>query len=198
MFSVGSHSGGGRGTPSPSHNTSTGPMSFPGGGVLYLHPINNMMSFLGGTPVTGPRSRWGGGYPTLGQVRIGGLLPHLGVSPHPEMRYPQPGQDSGGGGGGTWNGVPPARSGWGYPEMGYPPSRDGVPPGQVRTGGGYFGWGTPPLPPRNRTVDRVLDTPRSVCLLSSPRRTFLFEYFCNLPFSQQRSIKDHGAHGEVF
>ena len=52
MFSVCSHPGVGgfRGTPSPSHNTSTGPMTFPGG-----------------TPVTGSRSptrgypspRWG-------------------------------------------------------------------------------------------------------------------------------------------
>ena len=41
----------------------------------------------------------------------------------------------------------------------------GVPPSQ--------GWGTP----RDRAADGVLDTPRSVCLLRSRRRTFLFYLF---------------------
>ena len=87
------------------------------------------------------------GYPP-GQVRMGAI---------PAWGYPgtpRPGQD------------------WGYP--GYPPPRPrsgqrvgGTPQDQVRTGG------IPPLP-RDRTAHGVLDKRRSVCLLRSRRRTFLF------------------------
>ena len=104
----------------------------------------------------------------------------------PEVGYPQQG----------W-GIPPARSdGRGVPKVGYP-SRDGVPP--ARSNVGYPWWGTPSrdgypsqmegtqggvppgrdgVPPRQgyhpyRTTDGVLDTPRSVCLLRSRRRSFL-------------------------
>ena len=53
----------GRDTPSPSHNTSTGPMPFPGG-----------------TPLTGPRSLLGGGTPVPdgGTTRWGTLLARSG------------------------------------------------------------------------------------------------------------------------
>ena len=86
-------------------------------------------------------------------------------------------------------GTVPARSGWGVPEVEYPPVRsgwgyprwgtprwDGVPP--ARSGQGYPRWGIPcrdgvTSPLRYRTADGVLDTPRSVCLLSSRRRNFL-------------------------
>ena len=103
---------GGRGTPSPSHNISTGPMSF-----------------LGGNPVTSPRSGCG-------------VPPSWGtLSPSSRLGW-----------GGTpwWESPPPPP-----PGMGYPP---------------------PPPPPPDRTADGVLDTPRSVCLLRSRRRTFLFDF----------------------
>ena len=59
--------------------------------------------------------------------------------------------------------VPPIRPGWGYPNGGYPTS--GTP---HRTWMGN-GGGTPLL----QLTDGVLDTPRSVCILRSRRRTFL-------------------------
>ena len=93
------------------------------------------------------------------------------VCPHLGGGVPRPGPD---------RGSTPARS---RPKVGVPPSRDGVPPGQVRMGGtpqqgwgipgqvrtgGYPRWGyldldgVPPPPPRYRTADGVLDTPRSL------------------------------------
>ena len=72
---------------------------------------------------------------------------------------PQPGPDG--------EGYPNYVQIWGYPrvspQQGVPPSRV-LPPGR-----GY-------PPPQYRTIDRVLDAPRSVCLLCSRRRTFLFNY----------------------
>ena len=59
--------GGGRLTPSPSHNTSTGPISF-----------------LGSTPVTGLRSLRGGGTPMPGR----GSTPYWGT-PHPPRKEQQ-------------------------------------------------------------------------------------------------------------
>ena len=49
------------------------------------------------------------------------------------------------------------------------------------------GWGSAPPPhhPQDRTADGVLDTPRSVCLLRSRRRTFLSYYVITTPFSYQ-------------
>ena len=132
-----------------------------------------------------------GGYP--GQVQMGG------TPARSDGGVPQPGPT------GTWGGVPPAGMGYpkpgltggilarsdrGVPEVGYPlagmgypkpglrvdtqggvpPSKDGVPP--------PLGPTVPPRitpPPRDRTVDGVLDTPRSVCLLRSRRRTLLFQ-----------------------
>ena len=55
--------------------------------------------------------------------------------------------------------------GYPWPGMGHPIQRWGVPLGQ--------GWGTS----RVRSTDEVLDTPRSVCLLRSRSRTFLYESF---------------------
>ena len=117
--------------PSPSHNTSTGPISF--GGVPHIYPIGSM-SFLGrGVPqwlVPGPFP--GGipvwrGTPWPGQVQDGGTpvpvaVPHDGVSPSlVRIEYlPWPGQE----------GVPPARSG-------------SDTPGQVRIGCPWPGRSTP-------------------------------------------------------
>ena len=56
-------------------------------------------------------------------------------------------------------GIPPVSPGWGVPHLGYPLIR----PGQEGT---PMGGGIPPW--------LVLDMPRSVCLLRSRRRTFLF------------------------
>ena len=82
--------------PSPSHDTSTGPMSF-SGVPQWLVPG----PFLGGTPVTGPVSL-PMGYP-LGQVRMGGIpgwgtpwlvlmggrYPRTGYPPQSRDRVPQ-------------------------------------------------------------------------------------------------------------
>ena len=76
-----------------------------------------------------------------------------------------------GGGGGY-----PSQVQTGGPQPG--PDGGGGYPGQVQTGGGVPQPGPDrgvlvPPPPRYRTTDGVLDTPRSVCLLRSRRRTFL-------------------------
>ena len=111
MFSVCSHSFGGGGYPSPSHNTFTGPMSFPGVPQWLVPgqdgrgvPHNGVPPWLGqdrGSPWWG--YPWPGmGYPT--QVRMG--VPH-------DVGTPSQG----------W--VPPPSQGWGTPL-----GRDGVtPPG---------------------------------------------------------------------
>ena len=67
---------------------------------------------------------------------------------------PQPGQDRSG---------TLVRSGWGYP-------------GQVKRGECQPEMDVPP-PHRDRTIDGVLDTWHSVCLLRSCRRTILLETF---------------------
>ena len=67
---------------------------------------------------------------------------------------------------------PPIRPGAGLPHLGYPPSDLGL--------GGTPPWVPPPVGPGRGggTPPRVvLDTPRSVCLLRSHRRTFLFFLF---------------------
>ena len=114
-------------TPSPSHNTSTGPISFLG--LLDLHPIilQLVQCPFWGIPVTGPRSLPGRGYP----------------SPRWRMGYPCPGMEY-------------PQQGIGYP---HPPQ---------------LGMGNPPPPPRDRTAEGVLATQREVCLLRSRRRTFFF------------------------
>ena len=105
MFSVCPYFGGGvygSPSPSPSHNTSTGPMSFLRRYPISIHNISSgPMSFSGGTPVTGPRSGWWG-------------VTHDGSTSPVQV----------------W-GSHPARSGWGYPHsgMGVPPGQgSGTPP----------------------------------------------------------------------
>ena len=88
------------------------------------------------------------------------VCPHLGGIPRPgpdgEVRQP----------GSARGGIPKViRPGWGVPLRGGTPPQ--VPP--IGPGQGYPCWGgTPP-----RVADGVLDTPQSVCLLRSRRRTFL-------------------------
>ena len=94
------------------------------------------------------------------------------------------------GGGGTsrylspWPRYLPPRSdredGGGVPQGTYPPDQGTYPPSLTRSGvgEGYPKVSTPPNkvpspPPPDRTAYGVLDTPRSVCLLRSRRRTFL-------------------------
>ena len=100
----------------------------------------------GGTRV---RSRWG-------------VIPKPGPGPavRPGQEGPLPG--------GTPPQVPPVRPGQGEPHLGYPPSdlAGGVPQGGETP--------IPPRPVRPRVIDGVLDMLRSVCLLRSRRRTFLY------------------------
>ena len=133
----------------------------------------------GGTPARSSQPRGGtltrsshlgggypmGGYPTLGtphQTRPG--VPQLGWGYPPWVPLLS---DLAGG---TPPQVPPIRPGWGgYPTLGTPcQTWPGVPPLSDLAGGTPTG-GTPP-----RISDGVLDTPQSVCLLRSRRRTFLY------------------------
>ena len=100
----------------------------------------------GGTPA---RSRWGGGTQARPSWGGGGGYPCQGGRP-------------------PW--VPPHRTwlGGGIPHLRYPPHWT-WPGGVPLLGGGS--WVTPP-----KVIDGVLDTPRSVCLLRSRRRTFLVLY----------------------
>ena len=106
----------------------------------------------GGGGVTLARSIRGGGGTSAGGAPAWGT-PAREV---PAQGTPWPGQDTGG-----------------YPSQGAPTR--GTPPGQVRMGvpqlGGHPSRVPPPPPPRDRTAHGVLDTPRSVCLLRSRRRT---------------------------
>ena len=107
----------------------------------------------------------------------------------PGGRVPWPGPGGGISQPGPPRGVPPARGGGTLPGWGGTPPQ--VPPHQTWSvgtltrgvpclryppsdlAGGYpCQGGTPP-----RVTDGVLDTPRSVCLLHSRRRTFLFNSF---------------------
>ena len=123
----------------------------------------------GGTPPWVPPSRtWPGGYPCQkgtplsiphwtwwGGTPAGRGVPHLGNPPsYLAGGYP------------CQEGVPPVKPGQGYPcWKGVSPIRPGL--GGTPAGGGY--------PPQ--VTDGVLDTPRSVCLLRSHRRTFLLTAF---------------------
>ena len=93
--------------------------------------------------------------PPPGQVLTGGTPRYLPPSqstylPWPRY-YPQPGPN--GRGRDTPRYLPP------------PPLPRYLPPSPF-----------PPPPPRDRTANGVLDTPQSVCLLRSHRRTFLFKF----------------------
>ena len=96
---------------------------------------------------TPARSRWGG-YPS--QVQLG--VPHLGY-PHCQ----------------TWSGVPQ----W-VPNLRYPSIR----PGQEVPWQGVPHLRYPPsdLPGGMYPTSVVLDMPRSVCLVRSRRRTFLYKF----------------------
>ena len=119
-----------------------------GGGGGYPSQVQT-----GGTPARSDRGylRWGTpwqGWCTPCQVRMGGTTAR---SEKGTQGGVSPGRD----------GVSPARSVWGVPQPGL-------------TGGGTLGRDPPGrdrVPPRYRTADGVLDTPRSVCLLRSRRRT---------------------------
>ena len=160
----------------------------------------------GGTSARSRRGGGGGGYPS--HVPDRGSPPgrrylRWRVPPGRDgvPLRPGPGQ----GGYPRWGTPWPGQHG-GYLRWGTPPAGMGVPsPGQVRTvrvpkvgypiaGMGYplarSGWGVPEVeyalsgmgvpPPPYMTADGVLDTPRSVCLLCSRRRTFLLSYgYCN-------------------
>ena len=144
----------------------------------------------------GPASRrWGGTPPWVPPCWTWLRDTQRGV---PHLRYPlvRPGWGVPQPGGTPTSDTPPCQTWLGIPHLGYPPSDlaggypDGgvppprVPPHQTWPGGtppqvpplssdlagGYpDGGGTPP-----QVTDGVLDTPRSVCLLRSRRRTFLF------------------------
>ena len=124
----------------------------PGWGVPHLGTLP--LDLVGGTPQGVPHlgypcQTWLGGTPP--QVPSNAIVPGWGVPPA----------------GGTPPRVPPIRPGWGYPLLGgYPTSGT---PHQTWLGGTPCRGGTP-----LRETDGVLDTPRSVCLLRSRRRTFLF------------------------
>ena len=108
----------------------------------------------------------GEGYPKLPTIPPAG--PDREV---PHGTYP-PGQ-------GTY---PPARSQWGrvYSKVPPPVAKLPTPPPSRSQQGEGVSQGTYPLPPRDRTAYRVLDSLRSVCLLRSHRRTFLSLYFIYL------------------
>ena len=136
---------------------------------------------LGSTPVGGystsgtPCQTWGvplpGGTPpwvTLSQTWLGGTPPR--VAPHQIWLGDTPAQgESLPGGtpaGGTPPQVPPSDLARGVPHLEYP-----SPP--IRPGWGVPLLGGTPL----QETDGVLDTPRSVCLLRSHRRTYFFFFF---------------------
>ena len=153
---------------------------------------------MGGTPPWIPPSDVARGYPTSGTPPVG---PGQGV---PHLRYPQSDLAGGTLGGAQdgvppCRGTPPARSNWGGTQGGVPldtsngGTQGGVPPPgnpparsngytPIRPGWGVPRWGgTPPQVPPHQTwptsyriTDGVLDTPQSVCLLRSRRRTVLF------------------------
>ena len=146
-----------------------------------IHP--SVCSHLGGGTLARSRSSWGGGRDTPVRSTLGGV-PLVGGTPPqvppgqgvPHRRYPS--LDLAGWGdtncwGGTPPWVPPIGPGWGVPPAGgrYPTSGIPLPPSDLVRGVPLPGGA--PL----RETDGVLDTPRSVCLLRSPRRSFLLHIF---------------------
>ena len=154
-----------------------------------IHPsIHLSVHTWGGGGVPEPGS--GRGVPQPGPVgsTLPGGTPSKGVS-HPG--YPLTDLAGGTPVGGTPPWVPPFRPGWGCTPCQVkdtPPRVPPIGPGQGNNPClgvphlGYFrsirpGQGRYPLPEGTllRETDGVLDTPRSVCLLHSRRRTFLFQ-----------------------
>ena len=122
----------GGGTPSPSHNTSTGHMSFPGG-----------------TPVTGPRSLPRGTSVLAGDTPVPGRGTIMGYSPGQDGVSPSQ----------VRIGYPLSQDRMGYSlwsgQDGEPPFRsaqDGVPPGICYAWTGYAAGDTPPAVSHRRTV----------------------------------------------
>ena len=147
---------------------------------------------MGGTPARSNRectlASSNGGYPRWGTPSRDGVPParfDRGVT--------QGGVPTQQGWGTPWPGLmereytrwhTPSQQGWctpqpglmGVPKVGTsPPSMDEVHPQPDLMGGTQGGDGVPSSrgTPQYRTIDGVLDTPRSVCLLLSRRRTFL-------------------------
>ena len=125
----------------------------------------------------------GGGIPARSRWEYPGQVQMRGTKARSRQRVPRPGP-----GEVPWPGPDarvPLHQGWGTPIWTW----DGVGPGP---GMWYLpcldldlGWGTPsPV----RTTEGVLATRRTVCLLRSGRRTFLFEnVFCILP--QENNVR---------
>ena len=135
----------------------------------------NVFSLL--TPMGGgstpARSRWGGGTPARSSsgtspIRPGWGVPCWGV---PCLGYPL--SDLAGGYPTLGTPPPPVRPGWGVPHLGYHHETwpGGYPTSGTPTHQTWLGGGVTPL----RVTDGVLDALRSVCLLRSRRRTFLFQ-----------------------
>ena len=138
------------GTPSPFHNTSTGPMAFLGGTLVLAGGGGEELPHHPGVP---PLAKSGWGTPWPGQD---------GQTPLAKSRWGTPLARSG------W-GTPLARSGWATPwpsQDGVPPSQDwGTPwPGQDWYPSGQD-WGSP-RPPEQVTLGQVM--PRAVPLLRFP------------------------------
>ena len=126
------------------------------------------------------------GYPCWGSTTVRGSTPCWG--------YPYGGNPARSSQWGTPSQVPPpVRTGWGvpHPYRGYPSqvwlggTQGGVPPAGMGYTPCQVWWGVPEVgypSPLYRTTDGVLDTPRSVCLLRSRRRTFLFRSLFSIKF----------------
>ena len=155
---------------------------YPAGGYSTLGtPCQTWWGTLMGVPhLRYPHQTWPEGYPNGGtSARSSWGVPCWGGTP---PRVPPSDLARWYPAGGTPPWVPPSDLVGGTP-MGVP--QQGNTPPQVPPMGqpGGTHWGVPPsdlaggIPPR--VTDGVLDTPRSVCLLRSRRRTFLLHcYFC--------------------
>ena len=160
------HTGGG-GYPSQVQIGGGTPARSDGGYPSQVQTRGTLARSDGGTPA---RSSWGGYPPQIPPSDLAGGYPWWGWVTPPQVPPVRPGP------GVPCQGVPHLRYPLSdlarvVPHLGYPPS-DLV--------GWYPCWGgTPP-----QVRDGVLDTPRSVCLLRSRRRTFLFLGFNCLQFIQ--------------
>ena len=161
-------------------------MSFPGctTNIIYKRVLlptasewwgeGNVFSLFTGGGRVGTYPPGQGIYPPL-QVRMGGGGGQ-GYPKVPNPPSPQPGQDR------EVPQVPtpppPSRWGWGRGEWGGGNPRYPTPLSRL----GWVGRGYPKVPtpsPRDRTAYGALDTLRSVCLLRSRRRTFLYKSIFN-------------------
>ena len=137
---------------------------------MFWH-VSVCLSTPGGVPETGPGGRGTSARSTQGggtQAQVPPVRPGQGV---PQWGYTTLGTPIRPGQGGTLNRVPPSELAWGYPDGGYPTS--GSPPCRTWLGEGVTltGEGVPHLVQDNTWST---DTPLSVWLLLSRRRTFLY------------------------